>query len=303
MKKTLFLLTAILIFACSSDDSNNDNSNNPNSEIRISKLGLHSIQSCSSQAEIMSDSIKMNYNGQGFSSMLRQYRQYCYENDWNFADYDGWVDENVEIFDDNLILDYQYLADNPEDNFGGALQISLNNDGNISYIPHESQEDGYLSWSFEYNNGYVSQVVINEIDDYSSTGFIESTYTYNWLNGNLQEVNVSYNNSTSIVSYQYTDLINNARLFSGWSALSDLAVPFNPLFSNFCGRTTEKLPSVITYYNQANTDDFNSTRIYEFDYIFDNDGYVKFIVISLDYTNNFGESGDAQWTLEIEYTN
>jgi hypothetical protein len=303
--KKLLLLSTILIFACSSEDSsgtNGDNSNNFNSEKRIAKIGLHSIQSCSSGARIKSDSIIMNYNNQGFSFMQRHYSRYCYENDWNFADYDGWVDENVEIIDNNLIVDYQYLADNPEDNFGGVLQISLNSDGNISNIPPASQEDGFLSWSFEYDNGYVSQMVINEIDDYSSTGYIESTYVYSWLDGNLQEINVSSDNSSASVSYQYTDITNNAKLFSG-IVMRSFAEPFNPLYSNFCGRTPEKLPSTITYHNQSNTGDFNYSRTYEFDYIFDNDGYVKFIVISHNDVESNGYVGDAQWTLEIEYTN
>ena len=157
--KKLLLLSALLIFACGSDDSDNDNSYNPNSEIRIAKLGLHSIQSCVGSTEIVSDSIIMNYNSQGFSYMRRHYQRDCDENDWFFLDYDGSEEENIEIIDNNLIGDYQYVADNPEDNYGFVRQISLNSDGNISYIPHVSQEDGNLSYSFEYNNGYVSQMV------------------------------------------------------------------------------------------------------------------------------------------------
>ena len=300
--KKLLLLTAILFFACSSDDSSdtNDDTNNFNSEKRIAKIGLHSIQSCFSEASIKSDSIIMNYNNQGFSYMQRHYSRYCTSNDWNFSDYDGWADENVEIIDNNLIVDYQYLADNPENNYGGVLQISLNSDGNISNIPHPSQENGSLSFSFEYDNGYVSQMVINEIDDYSSTGYVEKTYVYSWLDGNLQEISVSLDNSTDSVSYQYTDITNNARLFSG-IILRSFAEPFNPIYSNFCGRTPGKLPSAIVYHNQ-NTDDYNY-KSYEFDYILDNDGYVKFIVISFNYIDSYGNGGDAQWTLEIEYTN
>ena len=302
--KKLLLLSALLIFACSSDDSDNDNSYNPNSEIRIAKLGLHSIQSCVGSADIVSDSIIMNYNSQGFSYMRRHYSRNCYQNDWSFVDYDGSEEENIEIIDNNLIGDYHYVADNPEDNYGLVRQISLNSDGNISYIPHASQEDGYMSFSFEYNNGYVAQMVVNEIDSFYSAGYIESTYTYNWQNGNLQEISSVSNNSTRSVSYQYTDITNNAKLFSG-VVYRGFSEPFNPLESNFCGSTSEKLPSLISYTDTESDDLWSSsnTKTYVFDYILDNDGYVNFIVISANYINTNGEGGDAQWTLEIEYTN
>ena len=302
--KKLLLLSAILIFACSSDDSSNNDDNNTNSEIRIAKLGLHSIQSCVGSADIVSDSIIMNYNSQGFSFMQRHYSRDCYENDWNFLDYDGSEEMNIEIIDNNLIEDYQYVADNPEDNIGFVRQISLNSDGNISYIPHASQEDGYLSFSFEYNNGYVSQMVVNEIDSFYSEGYIESIYTYNWQNGNLQEINSVSNNSTRSVSYQYTDITNNAKLFSG-VVYRSFSEPFNPIYSNFCGSTSEKLPSLIIYTDEENDGlwSSSSTTTYEFDYIFDNDGYVKFIVVSVSKIHTNGEGGDAQWTLEFEYTN
>lgn len=147
-------------------------------------------------------------------------------------------------------------------------------------------------------------MVVNEIDNFNSAGYIERTYTYNWQNGNLQEINSVSNNSTRSVSYQYTDITNNAKLFSGVVNRS-FAEPFNPIYSNYCGSTSEKLPSLIIYTKEENDGlwSYSSTTTYEFDYIFDNDGYVNFIVISANYINTNGEGGDAQWTLEIEYTN
>ena len=60
MKKIL-ILSAILIFSCSDDssDTNDNNATNPSLEKRISQMGIHDIQTCSSW--VKGDSIKFTY--------------------------------------------------------------------------------------------------------------------------------------------------------------------------------------------------------------------------------------------------
>ena len=98
MKNLLYLLLAVTIFACTDDDSsdtNDNNATNPSLEKRISQMGIHDIQTCSSW--VKGDSIKFTYANNKLSSALaRTYEFDCYENDWGYADYDRWYEINYE---------------------------------------------------------------------------------------------------------------------------------------------------------------------------------------------------------------
>ena len=62
MKNILYLFLAVTMFACSDDDSsdtNDNNATNPSLEKRISQMGIHDIQTCSSR--VNGDSIKFTY--------------------------------------------------------------------------------------------------------------------------------------------------------------------------------------------------------------------------------------------------
>ena len=62
MKNILYLFLAFALFSCSDDDSsdtNDNNSTNPSLEKRISQMGIHDIQTCSSW--VYGDSIKFTY--------------------------------------------------------------------------------------------------------------------------------------------------------------------------------------------------------------------------------------------------
>ena len=299
--KKLLLLSALLIFACSSDDSSNTNDNNDNTTIekRISKLGIHSIQSCDDienySTHLMTDSLIVSYSNQDFSFLRRTFEYDCGESEWYVEDYDFWSDVNVQRIGNNLITDWQSLSDNNSSE-GFTDEFPLNNDGYIENIMYDNS-----LLSFEYNNGYLSQI---------NSDNMVSIFT--WQNNNLQNITqngvvgdfeqVTYN-------FDYSEILNKSNLFGGfdyWGTFPENNI-FDPLFGKFCGNPSSNLPTKIT--RQRNDTWIGSdTTTFDYEYTLDNEGYVMFITISLNIIyNHTGENFEGefnrQWTLEIEYTN
>lgn len=301
-----------MTIGCSGEESSNDNSdnnNNPSSEKRIYKMGIHSIQSCDDYDYIIADSLKISYNNQGFSYLQRTFEYECNEDEWTFADYNFWSDVSVQQIGNNLITEFQYIEDNSPSVNGNVLEMPLNSDGYITNIPFPSNEDGYLSWDFEYNSSYLSLVTITEIDTFQPQNII-SNYSYNWQNGNIQSITKSTNSEhfgQDSYTYEYSNLLNRSKLF-GYTVDygSDC---FDPLFSTFCGKPPNNLPSrIIRQRNDSGNWGFSSTRVYDYDYVLDNEGYVLFVNTSLNITSTQAATGivnesTTEWTLELEYTN
>jgi hypothetical protein len=295
MKNILYLFLAVTMFACSDDDSsdtNDNNATNPSLEKRISQMGIHDIQTCSSR--VNGDSIKFTYaNNKLSSALVRTYEFNCYENDWGYADYDRWYEVNFEHTENYLIINQVGTI---------ALECPLDNDGNITSIP-QRQSDGYLGWDFEYSNGYLTKTTLNEYpNDYDVIS------TLNWDNDNLISIerdHQSQYHDSSTITFQYSDKLNKSELFVGGEySLNDV---YDILFLD-CGRTSKNLPSqaFVQYYNQNG---LTSSNKYEYDYILDDDGYVRFLTIARthisysDWDDTYSDPVENIWTLEFEYTN
>ena len=299
MKNLFYLFLAVTIFSCSDDDSSDTNDNNainPSLEKRISQMGIHDIQTCSSR--VYGDSIKFTYANNKLSSALaRTYEFNCYENDWEYADYDRWNEVNLEYTENYLIINYVGTI---------ALECPLDSDGNITSVP-QRQSDGYRGWDFEYSNGYLTKATQNEyLDDYDIID------TLNWDNDNLTSIDRSYTTNSlsqyqdnSTIIFQYSNQLNKSELFPAGAYV--LNRTYNILFSH-CGRTSKNLPSqaFIQYYNQNG---LTSNKKYEYDYILDDDGYVRFLTITRteisydSWDDTYSDPVENIWTLEFEYTN
>ena len=289
--KKLLLLSALFIFACSSDDSS-DTNDDTTTEKRISQMGIHNIQTCSS--EVYGDSAKFTYANNKLSSVLaRRYNFDCYQNDWNYADYDSWNEINYEYTENYLII-----------NLVGAfvLECPLDNDGNITSIP-QRQSDGSLGWDFEYSNGYLIKSTVNEYpNDYDVIS------TLSWDNDNLISIerdNQSPYHDNSTGTFQYSDQLNKSELiFGAYSSPNDV---HNLLFLQF-GRSVKNLPSRV-FVQDYNQNGLTDSTEYEYDYIFDDDGYVRFLTITRtdiyysEWDDTYSDPVENIWTLEFEYTN
>jgi hypothetical protein len=291
------IFLVITLFSCTDDDSNTTNAS---LERSISKIGIHDIQTCSYEVnffnEIRGDSLKLAYTNNKLSSVLgRTYVFNCFENDWSFADHDSWSVINFEYTENYLIINQVGTI---------ALECPINSDGYITSIP-QRQSDGSLGWDFEYSNGYLTKITINEYpDDYDIIS------TLSWVNENLISIDLNnqhptLGNDNCNITYEYSDQLNKSKLFvGGLYALEDV---YSILFLN-CGRSSKNLPTQVfcQYYNQNGLTD--STK-FEYDYILDNDGYVRFLTIKRtdinydDWNDTYSAPSENIWTLELEYTN
>ena len=295
MKKIIYLFLAVTIFACSNDDSsdtNDNNATNPSLEKRISQMGIHDIQTCSSN--LYGDSLKFTYADNKLSSALvRTSRISCYENDWNYANDDVWNEVNFEYTENYLIINIVGSL---------ALECPLDNDGNITSIP-QRHNDGSLGWDFEYSNGYLTKTTLNEYpNDYDVIS------TLSWDNDNLISIErdqQSQSHDSSTITFQYSNQLNKSELFIGGEySLNNV---YGILFLH-SGRSSKNLPSqaFIQYYNQNG---LTSNNKYEYDYILDDDGYVRFLTITrtninyIDWDDTYSDPVENIWTFEIEYTN
>ena len=295
MKKLLLLTFALSLFACTDDDSSDTNDNSttyPSLEKRISQMGIHNIQTCSSQ--VYGDSAKFTYANNKLSSVLsRRYNFDCYQNDWEYADYDSWDEINYEYTENYLIINLVEAF---------VLECPLDNDGNITSIP-QRQIDGSLGWDFEYSNGYLTKTTLNEYpDDYDVIS------TLSWDNDNLISIerdHQSQYHDSSTITFQYSDQLNKSELIFGAFSLPNYVHNF--LFLQY-GSSSKNLPSqaFVQYYNQNGLTD--STE-YDYDYILDDDGYVRFLTITRtdiyysEWDDTYSDPVENIWTLEFEYTN
>ena len=201
------IFLVITLFSCTDDDSNTTNAS---LERSISKIGIHDIQTCSYEVnffnEIRGDSLKLAYTNNKLSSVLgRTYVFNCFENDWSFADYDSWSVINFEYTENYLIINQVGTI---------ALECPINSDGYITSIP-QRQSDGSLGWDFEYSNGYLTKITINEYPDN-----YDIISTLSWVNENLISIDLNNQNPTlgndnCNITYEYSDQLNKSKLFVG----------------------------------------------------------------------------------------
>ena len=168
--KRILILTTILVFACSSDDSSD--SNNVSNEKLIESVFVFSADCAETE------NIWFNYeNGIITSSQGQSYRSLCSSINtypWDDVNYGELLTYSYEYLPNKLIISYN----------GGSDEILLNDDGTIDNSDY-TFENGYLT-SFQsecstiintWENGNLIQSSVNDCLDEDSNGIHTIEYT------------------------------------------------------------------------------------------------------------------------------
>ena len=272
--KKLILLSALLIFACSSDDEGNDNANNPNAQRLVESITAISAN------DTHTFNSWFSYDQNNRLSTMQ-----CQFNDYN---------EFGQIFDEGIIEVYNIeYSDNAIDFGWNDEEVSstylLNNDGTI--------DANFIT----FLNGYLNTIQEND----------NCLNQYTWVNNNLtQSVETCSPNFSDldkvIEEFEYTNHINPIGYY-GWILSADSGVAAMPYLVGAMGKTSELLPNKIrrcvgntlSPINQNNCNNFTETEI---TYEFDGQGYP--IVINANrYRQSVNYERFSSKSYAITYTN
>ena len=280
--KKLLLLSALLIFACTDDDTSNEENTNPSNEKLIESVTFHSVQTCLEYSDFLStNTTNCTYNSDNLITSFKNQRyEFDCPNDFYYYEEDST--NNIEYFDGYIIGSSD----------GEAAQVDLNVNGYIDTF--NSTDDDVTTFSnIVYENGYISS--ISQIN-----GFWDRNFFYQ--NGNFTRFeSISDNGYTIEVVITYTTFENKSKLFH--PLLGNSGFPYFAL-QNFYGKNNINLP--LTYVrNNYYEGVLSSTQTEYYNYIFDNDGYVTFLEIGTftDSQNQNIDNSLSEVTLEITYTN
>jgi len=291
--KKLLLLSAFLTFACTDDDTSNEENTNPSNEKLIESVTFHSVQDCGESNKLYDvvDFVLSYTNNRITSFSQRKFDIECENNNLVFEE--SWSGEfSLEYNTSGLIIN----------STNSVSECLLNDDGFITSIPQD-ESVGSLGYEFIYTDGYLSYCSINEYPNQDDTEFI-----FSWLEGNrtVTRLNPSQPSNNMITTYQYGNLDNKLNLFSS-DFMGESSRVFEPIFNSFLGKSSLKLPEIITkeFYSFSA---LTLKKSYQFDYVIDDNGYVRYITIFLDESSfspidNTEYNSSKKWTLEFTYTN
>ena len=271
--KKLLLLSALLIFACSSDSEGNDNANNPNAQRLVESVTVISANG----------SPTFNYwfsydENNRLSTMQHQFNDY---------------DEFGQIFDEGIIevFNIEYSENAIEFIWNDeTYSVLLNNDETIN------------DNSITFLNGYLNTI---ETRDGQDDNCLQQ---YTWVNNNLTQIVETCSPNfldSDIVEYEYTNHTNPIGYYG--LSLSRSGGGVMPYLIGAMGKASELLPNKIiscrgnTYspINQNNCNNFDETEI---TYEFDSQGYP--IVINENrYSQSVNYERFSSKSYAITYTN
>ena len=268
--KKLFLLSALIIFACSSDDSSDTNDNNNNSSERlIESVELFSVQQCGEIDGFISEEVfNILYNSQNNPTS------------YNYQVFETSCDESYLVENSNNLIQYNQNS------------IFLNSDNEVNeFILNDNGflENVYSSYNLNYINGELSSW------NYSDDGNAGSVQVI-WENGNYVEINYldGDNSWERTYHYSYTNYENKTKLFHPmliWHS------PYFPL-KQFLGATSQKLINEVQWVYENGL----SVKV-KYNYSFDSDGYVTYFTIGKYFLNEQNEYLDSEITYKLTYTN
>ena len=281
--KRILILTAVLVFACSSDDSSDTNdNNNTSSERLIESYTLHSIQTCETYGTFNTANVtNCTYNN---NNLITSFTSQFYE----YSCFDGFIYYDEETFNYEYFDGYLVVSSND-----GVNQFDLDENGNID--THNVTQSGvtYLH-NLTYENDYI--VSLSGIDRY-----YEVQFTYE--NGNLISIYTEdENGDLDEVSITYTQYENKSKLFHPFyfDVLSYLPS------QNVYGENNTNLPATYIRNSYSSDGELTNTDNKYYNYIFDDDGYVIFLEEG-NYSTNYQDlniiNNLIEKTFEITYTN
>ena len=278
--KKIFLLTAFLTFACSSDDTSNEENTNPSNEKLIESVTFSSVQTCLDYSSFSSaNTTNCTYNSDDLLTSFK-FQNYDLEcpNELLYDEQNSTI--YIEYFDGYLI----------SSSMGELGQIDLNDNGYIDTIG-TNDDDVIIVSNIVYDNGYISSIT----RDNGSSGV-----NYIYQNGNLIRAERIGDDSRETV-ITYTTFENKSKLFH--PLFGGLSYPYVPL-QNYYGKNNTNLPltRVYRYYEEGVISETTTTY---YNYSFDNEGYVTFLEIGTFIENEYYNIDNSltEVTLEITYTN
>ena len=275
--KKLLLLSAFLIFACSSDDSNNEENTNPSNEKLIESVTFSSVQTCLDFSDFRSaNTTNCTYNSDNLiTSFKTQFYDLECPNDLLY--YEQNSTNYIEHFDRYLIAS----------SMGELAQIDLNDNGYIDTI--NTNDDDVVS-NIVYDNGYFSSIT----PENGSPGV-----NFIYQNGNLiRTEGIGDDRFETVITY--TTFENKSKLFHPFFGS---LIPHYPV-QNYYGKNNTNLP-LTKETNRYYEGELSYTETEYFTYSFDSDGYVTFLEIGTftDSQNQNIDNSLSEVTLEITYTN
>jgi len=275
--KKLILLSAFLIFACSSDDSNNEENTNPSNEKLIESVTFSSVQTCLDFSDFRSaNTTNCTYNSDNLiTSFKTQFYDLECPNDLLY--YEQNSTNYIDHFDGYLIASAM----------GESFQIDLNDNG---YIDTFNTNDDDVVSNIVYDNGYFSSIT----PENGSPGV-----NFIYQNGNLiRTEGIGDDRFETVITY--TTFENKSKLFHPFFGS---LIPHNPV-QNYYGKNNTNLP-LTKETNRYYEGELSYTETEYFTYSFDSDGYVTFLEIGTftDSQNQNIDNSLSEVTLEITYTN
>jgi len=275
--KKLLLLSAFLIFACSSDDSNNEENTNPSNEKLIESVTFSSVQTCLDYSSFRSaNTTNCIYNSDNLITSFKTqfYGLECL----NDLLYEEKKSTNyIEYFDRYLIAS----------SMGELAQIDLNDNGYIDTI--NTNDDDVVS-NIVYDNGYFSSIT----PENGSPGV-----NFIYQNGNLiRTEGIGDDRFETVITY--TTFENKSKLFHPFFGS---LIPHYPV-QNYYGKNNTNLP-LTKETNRYYEGELSYTETEYFTYSFDSDGYVTFLEIGTFIESKYYNIDNSltEVTLEITYTN
>ena len=280
MKKIL-LLSALLIFACSDDDTSNEENTNPSNEKLIESVTFSSVQTCLDYSSFRSaNTTNCTYNS---DNLITSFKTQFYEfNCPNELFYEEQNSTNyIEHFDGYLIAS----------SMGELAQIDLNDNGYIDTL-NEIDEDGNIevTRNIVYDNGYFSSITRDD----GSSGV-----NYIYQNGNLIRTEGIGDDRFETVT-TYTTFENKSKLFHPFFGS---LIPHYPV-QNYYGKNNTNLPLTRVTNSYYEVELIETTTEY-YTYSFDNEGYVTFLEIGTFIESEYYNIDNSltEVTLELTYTN
>lgn len=275
--KKLLLLSAFLIFACSSDDASNEENTNPSNEKLIESVTFSSVQTCLDYSSFRSanttnciynsDNLITSFKTQIYGLECPNYLLYEEQNSTNY----------IEHFDGYLIAS----------SMGELAQIDLNDNG---YIDTFNTNDDDVVSNIVYDNGNFSSIT----PENGSPGV-----NFIYQNGNLiRTEGIGDDRFETVITY--TTFENKSKLFHPfWGSL----IPHYPL-QNYYGKNNTNLPLTRVTNSYYEGELIETTTEY-YTYSFDNEGYVTFLEIGTFIESEYYNIDNSltEVTLEITYTN
>ncbi|MDA8572312.1 hypothetical protein N9K85_03310 [Flavobacteriaceae bacterium] len=265
--KKLLLISAFLIFTCSSE-SEDSNINSNTTEKKI--LSIEIIE----DDDLCKDGYNYSYTYDNDNITLatgQYYLSSCLSQGWTEWEYNEPFNTEYQYFSDKIVVS----------NFGnnvGVNEVYFDDNGLITGM---SSWENLGDYQIIFDNGYINKLGV---------------FDFEWQDGNIIRVDNNQNSSSYV--YTYSNISNKTSFILRPLLYSFSFIGENiPLYSyGLYGEKSSKLPISQTQYLN------NETVVFNYDYILDDEGYPIYININeISYYEN--ENSERNYTLKLTYTN